>query len=72
MWLVNFPKVRVKKYVKGFAVEIQKSTWYGRKYWVHIESVSGIESEPWYYKSDRSAIENTTMHFKLELMNERS
>jgi len=56
MWLVNFPKVRVKKYPKGYVVETKKSTWYGHKYWVHIESVTGIEDKPWYYDSEGMAI----------------
>lgn len=46
MHLTNFPKVRIERYVKGFVVEIQKKNWYGKKYWVHISSVSGIETMP--------------------------
>lgn len=67
MWLVNFPKIRVEKYTKGYVVEIQKSTWYGKKYWVHIESVSGIESEPWYYQSFDIAVEEAAKHFNWDL-----
>lgn len=68
MWLVNFPKVRIAKYPKGFVAEIQKSTWYGKKYWVHIESVSGIESEPWYYSTFDVAAKEASKHFRWDLL----
>lgn len=42
---------RIKKYNKGYVVEIQKKKWFGKKYWTHFISVSGIKSEPWYYSS---------------------
>jgi hypothetical protein len=56
MHLVNFPKVRIKKYDQGYSPEIQKTTWYGKTYWVHIISVSGIDNLPWYYKNKEDAI----------------
>jgi len=42
---------RIKKYPKGWVVEIQKRKWYGKKYWTHFVNVSGIESQPWYFKT---------------------
>lgn len=44
-------KFRIKKYDKGYVVEVQKRKWYGKKYWTHYISVSGIKSMPWYYSS---------------------
>jgi hypothetical protein len=67
MHLVNMPKVRVKKYPKGWVVERQVKTWYGKKYWIHIESVSGIESQPWYYQDLETAITETVKHFDWDL-----
>lgn len=64
MFLVNFSKVRIHKYPKGWVVEIQKSTWYGRKYWTHLIAVSGIESEPWFYKDYDSASDEAVKYFK--------
>lgn len=40
---------RIKQYPKGWVVEIKKRKWYGLSYWSHYISVSGIESDPWYY-----------------------
>ena len=69
MWLVNMPKLRVvHQYAKGWVVEIQVNTWYGRKYWIHIESVSGMENEPWYYLTKEQAIEQAVKHFKWDLL----
>lgn len=67
MWLVNFPKLRVKQYPKGYVVEIQKTKWYGKKYWTHIESVSGIETLPWYYQTQDAAISCAKQHFEWDL-----
>lgn len=68
MWLVNFPKVRIKKYPKGYVVEIRKTTWFWIKCWTHIESASGISSEPWYYSNYENALDNAQKHFRWELM----
>ena len=56
MWLENFPKVRVQKYQEWYAVEIQKS-YFWISYWTHIESVTWIPSQPWYFKTKEDAIE---------------
>jgi hypothetical protein len=42
---------RIKKYSKGWVVEIQKRKWYGKRYWTHFVSVAGIESKPWHYST---------------------
>jgi hypothetical protein len=67
MHLINFPRLRIKKYPKGWVVEIQKKKWWGKKYWIHIESVSGIESQPWYFSSMEIAVEEASKHFKWDL-----
>ena len=38
---------RIKKYDKGFVVEVQMRKWYGKKYWTHFISTAGMSSEPW-------------------------
>ena len=56
------------KYPKGWVVEIQKKKWYGKKYWIHLISVAGIESEPWYFQNYDSALEEAVKFFKWDLM----
>ena len=69
MHLVNFPPVRIKHYPgKGYVPEIQKKTWYGRKYWTHIVPVSGIPDEPWYFSTPLSVIEHTPNIFRMHLL----
>ena len=68
MSLVNFPKVRVKEYPEGFAVEIQCKTWYGRKYWKHIISATGLYDIAWYYKSEEVALSEAVRLFEIELI----
>lgn len=46
---------RIKKYAKGYVVEVQKKRWYGKKYWTHYISVRGISHVPWYYQSYEAA-----------------
>lgn len=64
-------KVRVKKYPKGYAVEIQKSKWtlFGlKKYWTHLISVSGISDKAWYYSSEEIAIKQAIKYFEWDLL----
>lgn len=68
MHLVNFNKVRVKKYPSGYVVEMELKKWYGKTYWRHIISVSGMKDEPWYFKSKESAIESALVKFKFDLI----
>ena len=49
---------RIKEYNSGFVVEIQKRTWYGRKYWTHYISVRGINSMPWHHSTYDFAMDN--------------
>ncbi len=42
---------RIKKYERGFVVEVEKRGFYGRRYWTHFISVSGISTEPWFHSS---------------------
>lgn len=68
MWLTNLQNVRIHEYDKGFVVEIQKKTWYGRKYWTHLISVFGIESDPWYFSSYDFAIQEAVKYFRWDLI----
>jgi hypothetical protein len=68
MHLVNFPKVKVKKYPQGYAVEIQLKKWWGKKYWRHIVSVSGMSDVPWYYQNEDVAVEEVSKHFKWDIL----
>jgi hypothetical protein len=68
MWLTNLQNIRMHKYPKGWVVEIQKTTWYGRRYWTHLVSVAGIESEPWYFSSYDFALTEATKYFRWDLM----
>lgn len=64
-------KVRVKKYPKGYSVEIQKSKWtlFGlKKYWIHLISVSGMRDKAWYYSSEEIAISEAVKFFKWDLL----
>lgn len=54
-------KFRIKKYKKGYVVEIQKVKNYiifKKYYWTHYISVSGIDSLPWYHKNKDNAMMN--------------
>jgi len=68
MWLTNLQNIRIYKYPKGWVVEIQKTTWYARKYWTHLISVAGIESDPWYFSTYDFALDEATKFFRWDLM----
>ena len=68
MHLKNFPKVRVREYLKGYVVEIQLKKWYGKKYWKHIISVSGIDNQPWFYSKKETAINEAKRYFEYDLI----
>jgi hypothetical protein len=55
MSLVNFPEFRIKKYPRGYVVEIKNKKWWGKEYWVHIISVAGMEDEPWGFTNYETA-----------------
>lgn len=71
MWLHNI-NVRVKKYSKGWAVEIEKTKqkflFLKVKYWTHIEAVSGMSDKPWYFETKEAAIEVVLKHFEWDLL----
>jgi hypothetical protein len=67
MHLVNFPKIRIKKYPQGYSAEILKRKWYGKKCWVHIVSVAGLPNEPWYSDSYDYALECAVKYFKWDI-----
>lgn len=68
MWLSNIGEIRIKEYPKGYVVEIQKKTWYRRRYWTHLISVYGIPSQPWYFSSFNSALHQATLYFEWDLI----
>ena len=65
--------IRVKKYYNGWVVEIltKENVFFifTRKKWKHLISVSGISSEPWYYKTKEIAISEAKRLFELDLLN---
>lgn len=67
MHLVNMPKVRVQKYSKGWVVERQVKTWYGKKYWTHIEGAYFNNTQPRHYKTIESAVHDAQKHFAWDL-----
>jgi hypothetical protein len=67
MWL-NSPNIRLYKYPKGWVVEIEKTKWYGKKYWTHLISVYGIKDQPWHYKTYDIALKEATKYFRWELI----
>lgn len=68
MWLVNFPNIRIQKYPQGYAVEIEKKKWWGKKYWIHIEAYNGLPDESLYFSSFGSALNSAVIHFKKDLI----
>lgn len=70
MSLVNFPKLRIKKYPRGYVVEIKKKKWWGKEYWVHIISVAGMEDTPWVFPNYEIAFKETTRLIDYYLLNE--
>lgn len=72
MWLINLPKIRVKKHPKGYVVEIEKRKWYGKKYWIHLEATSGIEKQLCYYSTFDIAVSETANRFRWDLIDESS
>ncbi|MCE5332699.1 MAG: hypothetical protein LLF95_11255 [Bacteroidales bacterium] len=59
---------RIKSYPNGFVVEIQKTKWYGKKYWTHAISVAGMPHRPWYFSSFSYALENLLHTIELEVI----
>jgi len=52
MELNNF---RIVLYMKGWLVEVQKKTWYGRKYWTNYIHASGLPDTPWFHSEYKYA-----------------
>ena len=63
-------KFRIRKYPRGFVVEIQREKgWlFKKKYWTHYISVAGIESMPWYFKQRDSALAELLLKVKYETL----
>jgi hypothetical protein len=68
MWLINTTLVRVKEYKKGWVVECQFKTWYGRRYWKHIISPHGLPNEPRHFSTKESALEQAVKYFGWEIL----
>ena len=64
--------IRVKKHIQGYSVEIEKEKpfwlFWKIKYWVHIESVSGMSDKAWYYSTKEIAISEAVKHFEWDLI----
>ncbi len=62
---------RIKKYPRGWVVEIQKEKGFlfKKKYWTHFISVSGIESRPWYFSNRKTAADELLQKIKYETFN---
>ena len=63
-------KFRIKKYPKGWVVEVQKTKWYGKKYWTHFISVAGIASMPWYHLTPEFAMNSLLYEIKIRTIAE--
>lgn len=65
-------KIRVKKYSKGYSVEIEKEKpfwlFWKTKYWIHLESVSGMSDKAWCYSTKEIAISEAVKHFEWDLI----
>jgi len=61
-------KFRIRKYPKGWIVEVQKTKWYGKKYWTHWISVAGIVDEPWYHGSFNLALDSFIFKMQREII----
>lgn len=63
-------KFRIKKYPRGYVVEVKKQRRYllffKKDYWTHFISVAGIDSTPWYFKSYTAAKEELLSKVKWE------
>ena len=70
MHLINFPPVRVQKYPQGYSVEIEKKTWYGKKYWVHIISYYGRPDKPYYYLDFDMAVKEAKRMFSWDIISQ--
>lgn len=57
-------KLRLKKYPKGFIVEIKKRHWLGFSYWTHYTHAAGLKTIPWYSKTPELAIMSAVDEFK--------
>lgn len=68
MFFQHYNPIRIHDYPnKGWVVEIQEKTWYGRKYWTHLISASGLPETPWYYSSYKMAESEAIRLFKYNL-----
>lgn len=67
MWLRKL-SVRIRKVKTGFVVEIEQRKWFGKKYWTHLISVSGIDSEPWVYSNFDTALEQAKKYLEWDII----
>jgi hypothetical protein len=57
---------RIKRYPQGWVVEVKKRKWWGKTYWTHYISVSGIPSQPWYHSTFDYAMMNLVREVRFE------
>ncbi|GAB2539913.1 hypothetical protein [Rufibacter soli] len=60
------PQFRIKKYPKGYVVEVERERgrFFKKKYWEHYIAVSGIDALPWYHSSFEAAMSNLLFEVK--------
>ena len=63
-------KLRIIKTDKGYVTQVQKSKWYGKKYWTHFCSVSGMSHEPWYYSTFDYALDGLIKKVRWDTLSE--
>lgn len=59
--------LRIKEYEQGFLVEIQKTKWYGKKYWTFYSHYFGDKDSPFYYSTYEQALEFTLKEIKWKI-----
>ena len=58
--------LRIKEYPDGWLVEIEKKTWYGRRYWTYLISARGLDSYPCFFKTYDAAMDNLLKKIRFE------
>lgn len=57
-------KFRIKKFDEGFMVQVLKCKWFGRDYYTHYISYTGLPKEPYYFSSYDKAEEELLLDIK--------
>lgn len=60
-------KLRIQQYGDVYVSEIQRRKWYGKLYWTHFITVSGIDSMPWFFTTYEAALESTMTQIRRQI-----